>query len=259
MAEFNNEKLRDVLRDYRQNPTQENVNRMGTTLQTASILIPSIWDKEPKVGPNGQMLFQENTQFQFAILQLKNEQKFIVAFTSYYDYKHWDTEKRFKPMVLPLTRFMKLIKNVPDDIKGIFIDPTDVKIPLDMNFLHQVEARETAQHTSMKKREFKANETLKIKEAEQAKELKQSMIRFAQNEPSIRAIYLKERLVEKEGTHWLIVVDMEQENPQMFQALGSFIHPYDENKEMEFMFASHPISQKIIENSKPVYSKNEMA
>ena len=32
MAEFNNEKLRDVLRDYKENPVQENINRMGTTL-----------------------------------------------------------------------------------------------------------------------------------------------------------------------------------------------------------------------------------
>ena len=45
----------------------------------------------------------------------------------------------------------------------------------------------------------------------------------------------------------------------MFQALGSFIHPYDENKMMEFMFASHPVSQKIIADSSPVYSKDEVA
>ena len=33
----------------------------------------------------------------------------------------------------------------------------------------------------------------------------------------------------------------------------------DENKMMEFMFASHPVSQKIIADSSPVYSKDEVA
>ena len=59
MAEFNNEKLRDVLRDYKENPVQENINRMGTTLQTSSILIPAIWDVEPKMNKDGQMLFEK--------------------------------------------------------------------------------------------------------------------------------------------------------------------------------------------------------
>ena len=129
MAEFNNEKLRDVLRDYKENPVQENINRMGTTLQTSSILIPAIWDVEPKMNKDGQMLFEKNTHFQFALLKTKNGSQFIVAFTSYYDYKHWDVNHRFKPMVLPVVRFMEVIQNISNDIKGIFIDPTDVKIP----------------------------------------------------------------------------------------------------------------------------------
>lgn len=259
MAEFNNEKLRDVLRDYKENPVQENINRMGTTLQTSSILIPAIWDVEPKMNKDGQMLFEKNTHFQFALLKTKNGSQFIVAFTSYYDYKHWDVNHRFKPMVLPVVRFMEVIQNISNDIKGIFIDPTDVKIPLDMNFLKQVQAREMAHHTSIQKKEFKVNEQLRVRDVLKREDFKQSIVRFGKQTPSIKSIYLKERLIENEPSHWLLLVDMEQEEPKMFQALGTFIHPYDENKMMEFMFASHPVSQKIIADSSPVYSKDEVA
>ncbi|MGN1275929.1 MAG: enhanced serine sensitivity protein SseB C-terminal domain-containing protein [Floccifex sp.] len=254
MAEFNNERLREALRDFKSNPkSQEYVNQMGRTLQTSSILIPAIWDKEPAINAKGQMLFPENTNFQFAIVKTKDESQYIIAFTSNYDYKHWDENHRFKPMVLPVVKFLELIQSVPSDIKGILFDPTDVQISLNMSFLTQVRINEEKRKASLQKKEFQPDEKLRIKEAVNVDDFKASMIRFAKKESSIQAIYLKERLVENQDSHWLILVDMDPENPSMFQALGQFIHPFDQNKSMEFMFATHPIAQKIISTTKPVY------
>ena len=254
MQEFNNTRLRDVLRDFKADRSQENINKMGSTLEVSHILVPTIWDKEPKINERGQMLFEPNTNFQFALLKTKDGNSHVITFTSHYDYKRWDEKKIFKPMVIPVVSLIDLISNVSEDVKGIFIDPTDVQVPIPFSFLSQVMVRAQAQKTVVKQNLFEQQKLVLI-EPKNADELKGAIVFYGKNEPSIQSIYLKERAIDNDKNHWLVIVEADQEDTKLFQGLGEVMRPFSKNMQMEFMFASQQVSQQIIAQNKPVYVK----
>lgn len=255
MAEFNNTELREALRAVKDNNNEDTVKAMARILLGSNLLIPAKWDKEPKRNEKNQMIFEPNTQFQFAMAKNQNQESFLVVFTSNYDYKHWDEKKLFSPMVIGLNQLLPMVENI-QGLKGIVVDPTDVNITLGMNFLLQFKKYFSVgvkPGSSLQQRQFKNGEQIKVKDVEGREELKKSICEFAKTVQKINTVYLKTRIQDDGTESWFVVVGMYQQDPNVFQALGRAIHPYDEGKQAEFLFDGYEISKKIINGAAPVY------
>ena len=257
MADFNNIELREALREIKEDRKDDSIRNMAKILTSTSLLIPAIWDKEPKRGAGNQMEFETNTNFQFALATNQKGERYLVLFTSQYDYKHWDTEKLFKPLVLTFDQLQPLVSNVTD-VLGVVIDPTDVNVTLSMEFIKQFKRNPgvnpgARQNVNIEKKQFKQGDQITLRPVEGREKLKNAIVEFCLKKEEIKAVYINERINPDNTTHWFLIVDMVPENPEVFQAIGKAAHPYDEGKQMEFLFANYNISKQIMENSKPIY------
>ncbi len=257
MAEFNNIELREALRIVKENNTPENVKAMARVLVGSNLLIPAKWDKQPSRNDKNQMVFAPNTQFQFALASTPKQDKFLVIFTSNYDYKHWDEKQLFNPMVLGFNQLLPMIENLKD-LKGIVVDPTDVNITLSMEFLLQFKKYQAVgvkPDSGVAQKRFRNGEKINLKEVEGKEDLKKAICEFAKTREDIKAVYIKTRIQDDGSEHWFLVVDMMPKDPNVFQQFGQAIHPFDEGKQVEFLFDGYEISKKIIHNTKPIYVK----
>lgn len=255
MAEFNNIELREALRVVKENNTEDNVKAMAKILVGSNLLIPAKWDKEPTRNDRNQMVFEPNTQFQFALAKTQKEENFLVVFTSNYDYKHWDEKKLFEPMVIGFNQLLPMIENL-QGLNGIVVDPTDVNITLGMKFLLQFKKFTSVgvkPGSSLEQKQFRDGEQIKVKDVEGKEELKMAICNFARTNPAIQSVYLKTRIQDNGTENWFLIVDMVPQDPNIFQAFGRAIHPFDEGKQAEFLFDGYTISKKIINGAKPVY------
>ena len=71
----------------------------------------------------------------------------------------------------------------------------------------------------------------------------------------IYSIYLKERIVKDQPSHWFLVVDMINDDKQTIQDLGNFCTPVSYGKGFEFMFGSMELAKKIMADTIPTYVK----
>ena len=256
MAEFNNMELREALRVMKGEKTEDSIKAMIEILVKSNLLIPAQWDKEPSRNEKNQMVFGPNTTFNFALATNSKQEKYLVLFTSHYDYKHWDETKKFNPMVLGFPQLLPVIENIKG-LSGVVIDPTDVNITLSMDFFHRFKKREpiaVKPGVNVEKKQFKQGEKLKLKDVEGKEDLKNAIIAFSKEHKEIYSVFLKSR-IQEEKEHWFLVVEMQPEDPNLFQDLGKAIHPFDEGKQLEFLFASYKIGQQIMMTSKPIYVK----
>lgn len=55
--------------------------------------------------------------------------------------------------------------------------------------------------------------------------------------------------------HWLVIVDMNPQDPKLFQRLGEACRGKTDNKDIEFIFSSMQVAQQIMADSMPIYTK----
>ncbi|WP_308586433.1 enhanced serine sensitivity protein SseB C-terminal domain-containing protein, partial [uncultured Holdemanella sp.] len=86
-------------------------------------------------------------------------------------------------------------------------------------------------------------------------ELQRAICEFGDSHPDILSIYLKERIVKDQPSHWFLVVDMINDDKQTLQDLGNFCTPASYGKGFEFMFGSMEIAKRIMADTIPTYVK----
>ena len=244
---FYNETLKKVMQDITKEKTKENLGKLAAAIYSTNLLIPAIWDKEPTIEKDGKVKFASNTHFQFAVLKNENQQSFLVMFTNYDEFRKWDPEERFQPLVLPFRQFMNLIEALLKDLTGILLDPLSEQVTVGMDFLKGIKV---GQNVKLEKREFDEGQSIQLKDPEDGHAFVQVIKESAPTVEEVQSIYLKER-----DGHWFIIVDTKNETTEVFQKLGRMWSKHAMGKQMEFMFASAPVCEDIIKFSRPVYKK----
>ena len=72
---------------------------------------------------------------------------------------------------------------------------------------------------------------------------------------TIQAIYLQERLVKNEPSHWFVIVDMDPEDTKIFQGIAARCKPHAKGKALEFIFGSANVAINIKESIQPIYQR----
>lgn len=253
MAPYVNKQLKDALIALRKEENQQTINNMARTLRDTSVLAPAVWDQEPQKDENGQLVFEPNTQIQLMILQDANGKYFFPMFTSYEELRQAQQEnENVHALVLAFDQFMSFVEMAKGQVEGIVLDPFTENVPIDIEFLEGVAKtkRNVIKPTKLKKGEkIQVREPIKKIEA-----LINALYQEAEKIPSIQEIYLKER-VDHNDVHWLAIVDMNPQDPKLFQRLGEAARGKTDGKDIEFMFSTMQVAQKIIADSTPIYTK----
>ncbi|WP_289197233.1 enhanced serine sensitivity protein SseB C-terminal domain-containing protein [uncultured Dubosiella sp.] len=253
MAPYNNQQLKDALVALRKEENQQTINDMARTLRDTSVLAPAMWDQEPQKDENGQLVFEPNTKIQLMIMQDAQGNMYFPMFTSFEELKQANHDDTVHALVLSFDQFMSFVDMAKGQIQGIVLDPFTENVPIDVEFLEGV-AR--TKKTVIKPTKLKKGDQLQVREPlKKVEALISALNEEAQKIPSIQEVYLKERL-EGDDVHWLVIVDMNPQDPKLFQRLGEACRGKTDGKDMEFIFSTMQVAQQIMADSTPIYIKN---
>lgn len=248
---FDAKELRMACEEFRKDANNTSFNKMLHTLMSTNFICPATWDKEPQKTEDGRLLFEANTKFQLNIVNNPNKDNYFPIFTNIEELRKFSPNKDQQSLVLTYPQYLPFIKTFKEQVKGIVIDPFGINVPISCEILlkmHEMShLRENAIHKGDKIRLREPQENIT--------ELQRALCRFGDEHPEIQSIYLKERFVEDQPTHWFLIVETENEDPQIFQELGLYCQSAALGKEFEFIFGSMKLAQEIMSNSVPTFVK----
>lgn len=254
MKHFVNKEMKNALVALRENENELTIQQMNDCLISGQLLAPAQWDKDPVEDEKGQMVFEPDTKFQLLVIADDQGNYYFPMFTSMEELKKWDRENQTESLVMTFEQYLPFIEMSKEDVYGIVLNAYSENVPLTCQYILDLNADRMKNLTE---HQVTSDEMFDLREpVGNVEQLRQSLIGVGQHYPEIKAIYLKERLVKNQPSHWFIVVDMHPENPKLFQILGESARPYAKGKGIEFLFASTPEGQKISNENEAIYKEN---
>lgn len=251
--EFKNEQLQETLVLFNQNKDDEAFRNLLNVFVTTNFLSPAQWDKDPVRDENGALVFEPNTQFQLSLIQDDQGNSFFPVFSSMDQLKKWDEDDEIHSLVMTFDQYIPFVEMALSQIRGVVIDPFGANVLLDCNLLVELNKNRGSQ---VSENPIHKGDSLKLREpVSNVTELQRAICEFGEAHPDILSIYLKERMVKDQPSHWFLVVDMINDSKQVLQDLGNFCVPVNYGKDFEFMFGSMDIAKKIMADSVPTYVK----
>lgn len=247
-----NTQMQEALAAMREKRTPITVENMILALTSSKFYCPASWDKDPKIGPKGERIFEPDTKFNLLMLEGAEKKRYIPLFTSMDEAQKWEDIKDLECLLLTYEQFEPWVEASRQEVQGIVIDPFGFSLPLDAEFVSALK-KETSKSV-LREQVIQKGETISVRDPiRNIDDFKDSIIDVAREYKEIKRIWLKERLVKAKPSHWFIIVEMEPENPKLFQTIGHTCRKSAHDKEMEFVFSSIPSAKPMIENTKPIY------
>ena len=253
MAEmYVNTQMQEALAAMREKKTPGTVENMILALTASKFYCPASWDKDPKIGPKGEKIFEPDTKFNLLMLEGADKKRYIPLFTSMDEAKKWEDIKDLECLLLTYEQFEPWVEASKQEVQGVVIDPFGFSLPLDAEFVSALK-KETSKSV-LREKTIQKGETIAVRDPiRKIDDFKESLCEVAREYQEIKRIWLKERLVKAEPSHWFIIVEMKPENPKLFQTIGHTCRKKALNKEMEFVFSTIPSVQSMIETTEPIY------
>lgn len=254
MAEmYVNTMMQEALKAMGEKRTPIAVENMILALTSSKFYCPASWDKDPKIGPKGEKIFEPDTKFNLLMLEGPDKKRYIPLFTSMDEAKKWEDIKDLECLLLTYEQFEPWVEASKNEVQGIVIDPFGFSIPLDAEFVSALK-KETSKSV-LREQTIQKGETIAVRDPiRKIDDFKEALCDIASQYQEIKRVWLKERLVKGKPSHWFIIVEMQPENPKLFQTIGHTCRKLAHDKEMEFVFASIPSAKSMIENTTPIYN-----
>lgn len=253
---FTNNILAGALAAMRADQNQQTLLKAVQALLDTKVLAPAKWDKEPVKAADGSMNFDPDTRLSLMIVAGNDGSKYFPMFTSMEEVKNFYGQNPINCLILSVDQYLPFVQAAKEEVKGIVLDPAGADVPFQTEFLEGVRkayAKPLNQNTIHK------GTKIYLKNPDEGhNDLEAALISAGFNEPSIKAIYLKERVEnpeEPEKTHWFIVIDSDELDTGIFTRVGERAKAAAQGKELEFIFTDQKIAQKVAETSKALYTR----
>ena len=253
VKEYTNEKLQEALLMFNKEKNDTALKRVLDVLVSTNFLTPANWDKDPIKDEKGNLVFEQNTQFQLSLIQSDAQESFFPIFSSLEQMKKWDSTNEVHSLVMTYDQYVPFVNMAKDQIKGVVIDPFGANVLLDVRLLIELDKHRA---TQVSENPIHKGDHLQLRDPVQnVTELQRALCSFGESHPDVLSIYLKERMVQGEASHWFIIVDMTNNSKQTLQDLGNYCLPVNCGKGFEFMFGSMNLAKKIMADTVPTYVK----
>ena len=243
---YKNEKLVKFIEDFKRKPSSEGIAAIANVLRNSQLYAVALWDKEPEKDEKGQLVFSADTQLQLMIVQDAEGNYYFPMFTELEKVQF--LKEGQKALLLSFEQMMSFIEMAKDHVCGILVDQ---KYPIETKFLQTIlhmKFKNLQTNTIRKGDHFQVREPFV-----DISEMQEALQNVCSEIAGIRSVYIKERLVKGKPSHWLFIVEADEENPLYFQTIGKALIGKTNNKELEFIFSSAKVAQEMIQNSEPIY------
>lgn len=255
MNEFRNDELKEAIQAFQADENPDSVKHLMDVLTSTRLLAPAQWDKEPIQNEQGQMVFEPNTKFQLLIIQTDKNECYFPMFTDMEELRKWDKDAQIESLVMDFDQYIPFVEMGVKDVKGIVINPYGECLPFDSDFLISLHKQRKGM-VNITENTLAEGERVNLRDpVRNVEKLVDKLCELAQEDDRIQKVYLRERLVKNKPSHWFVVVEMEQEDPKIFQKIGEGCKPVNFGKDIEFAFTNSMVGLDVARETQPIYEK----
>lgn len=243
--------LKQALQQFKNNQTQENLQILAQNILVNKIYAPAIWDTNPTKNENGQLEFAPNTKIQLMIIEDEQGNCYFPFFTDLEEVNAWKANQQ--TLLLSFEQWIRFTDMAKNQVKGVIINPMSEQFPIVQELIQNLKQVHQSQ---VSQNHLKAGEKIHLMDPSlDIQEMKTIIQHICSEMEDIQSVYVKERFVENQGSHWFILVDSKKEDPLYFEKIGQSLIGHTHQKKIEFMFANTPLAEEIIKKSQPIYEK----
>lgn len=252
--EFQNTQMKNALKLLRTEENEVTIQHAVDTLLETQLLAPAQWDKDPVENEAGQLIFEPNTKFQLLIIEAADGRCYFPMFTDMQELEKWQLDQSPQSLVMNFEQYMPFVEMSKDNVEGIVINPFSENVPFLTDRL--IRLKQEKEKSGLKETSIQQNDIFDLRNpVANVEALKEQLCAIAAEHENIQAVYLQERLVKNQPSHWFVIVDMDQEDTKIFQTMGQRCKPFARRKGIEFIFGSANVAQAVKEGVKPIYQR----
>lgn len=258
--------LREAVKAFRADKTQQNLNAVATALVGATLLVPATIKVNKKPTPQELAAILKSSKVQFPLLTTPEKKKYLVGFT---DGETWKGVQKMKfaantLVLMQALQFDRLaaMMGTGSEIDGLILNPDT---PETMRFEKAMFLDLAAQ----KKRRTEAAAQIRLQPGDNITIVEPTVLPDALLDPickvlaekeSIAAAYLQVMIVNETDKSYLLVLDGARDNA-LFTACAQAARPYlassGKKMNMNITTSETPLGQQGMRGSEPFYRKGE--
>ncbi|MCF0245993.1 MAG: enhanced serine sensitivity protein SseB C-terminal domain-containing protein [Ileibacterium sp.] len=255
---FSNPSLQQALWAFRKEQNNGNLLKVAQALLNTQVMAPAKWDKEPETDENGAIRFAPDTTISLMVVTNPQGGKYFPMFTDMEEVRKFYQDAEVQCLILTMQQYLPFLTGNPE-VSGIVVDPKGADIPFNTQFLEGVANAGAAGGASLQQNTIHKGDHILLKNVDASiADLEAELISSGYHDPAIRAIYIKERIEDRdhpEKTHWFIVVDSDELDTGIFTRIGNRCKTVCHGKDMEFMFTNQKLGQDVAASSKAIYQR----
>lgn len=250
-----NQACKAAITAYQKEPTQEHMNAMINEVMRAHFLNPAVMNKLEGKQVDGSLVLEKDTTIQFPLLQTPDSASFAMAFCDWGELKKWHDEENQQVVAFTFDEYATMI--LPEDAKidGFVIDPYGANLVFSKELIaslkQQKEAHEQERHTMA----LQAGTKVQLGEPKDYPvHMCEALKKQAKSMKEVKAIYLQ-LMMQNEEQSYLLVVDHDGEEQEIYQALAAVALPYRKDKFVDFTNLQSELGRSAIRSCEPFYHK----
>lgn len=226
-------------------------NAMIDELLNARLLAPvSVENTSDSVGED--VVLKENTSVKIFVLENANKQKFLPAFTDWYELTKWKNNEDPKTLIINFDTYAKMLLEGDGECEGFVIDPFGVNLLFTKEIMERIKQVSDARK---KDNQLPTGEGIHLGLPKiYPTDLMDTVKEVLQKHDSVEEAYIQ-MMVKNEEQTFLIVVKHQELEGDLFQEIGSAARPYLKEIGLNVVSMDTAFGKESTKDIAPFYKK----
>ena len=250
-GKIKNDALLEAIEVLKAENNQQNLKNFIEKLLQARFILPATLDPKPVKDDQGRIMGDGK-------FRVKN---FFPCFTNDEEFERAIKEVEVEKMALTYKEVAPLVLNSKGQIQGIVIDPYTVGMQVPDALIKTVdESRksvlEERKNTNIKKHTIPANTKIRLRSPKYMPvDMLEEAKKFFAERPNVKAAYIQMMEKENSDEEYLITIDFEGDEEDLFDSLLPKIKPLAFGIPIALTGTDNGLGKKVLENAEPFYKK----
>ena len=230
-------------------------------MEEARFILPATLDPKPVKDDQGRIMGDGKFRVNFRVITDNTGKNFFPCFTNDEEFEHAIKEVEVEKMALTYKEVAPLVLNSNGQIQGIVIDPYTVGMQVPDALIKTVdESRKSVleehKNTNIKKHTIPANTKIRLRSPKYMPvDMLDEAKKFLAERPNVKAAYIQMMEKENSDEEYLITIDFEGDEEDLFDSLLPKIKPLAFGIPIALTGTDNGLGKKVTENTEPFYKK----
>ena len=260
-GKIKNEALLEAIEIFKAENNQQNLKNFIEKLLQARFILPATLDPQPVKDDQGRIMGDGKFRVNFRVITDNTGKNFFPCFTNDEEFEHAIKEVEVEKMALTYKEVAPLVLNSNGQIQGIVIDPYTVGMQVPDALIKTVdESRKSVldehKNTNIKKHTIPANTKIRLRSPKYMPvDMLDEAKKFLAERPNVKAAYIQMMEKENSDEEYLITIDFEGDEEDLFDSLLPKIKPLAFGIPIALTGTDNGLGKKVTENTEPFYKK----